>query len=105
MAARAANRSKIIMVTQLSPATSAMDGMMAISLSSRYHRVLPDARVLSMSFGSPSGSVRMVWVTIWVPPAPPMPITASIRPALNSRSTYRSTRLDAAATACPLGIR
>ena len=51
------------------------------SLTSTYGAVLPEAIVETMTFGTPTGSVRIAAATIVVPPPPPRPRTPSKRPS------------------------
>ena len=52
-----------------------------MSLTSTYGAVLPDAIVDTITFGTPTGSVRIAAVIIVVPPPPPRPSTPSKRPS------------------------
>ena len=72
-----------------------------MSLACTYQSVLPEARVLSISLGRPNGRDRMAWVTICVPPAPPMPMTASMRPWRYRSRTRASSRSETTAMASP----
>ncbi len=60
---------------------SMTDGISVMSVTSTYCAVLPEASVETISFGTPTGSVRIAAVIIAVPPPPPRPSTASMRPS------------------------
>ena len=61
------------------PAMSTTEYISVMSLTSTYGAVLPEAIVETMTFGTPTGSVRIAAVIIVVPPPPPRPSTPSKR--------------------------
>ena len=66
---------------RLTPATSTIEGSIITSLVSTYPLVSPDATVLTITLGTPTGSARMAAVPTAVPALPPMLSTPSIRPS------------------------
>ena len=56
---------------RLMPCTSVTECIMQMSLGPTYGRVSPLAMVLTMSLGTPMGSMRMPAVASVVPPEPP----------------------------------
>ena len=65
----------------LMPATSTTEYIIVMSMAPTYGRVSPDATVDTTSFGTPTGSCCIAWVTSEVPPVPPMPTMPSSRPS------------------------
>ena len=82
---------KIVAEKELMPATSTMEGNMAISDAPTYGEVSPDAMVDTITLGTPTGSLRMPAVAIAVPPEPPMEKTPSKRPLAYSVGKSFST--------------
>ena len=72
---------------RLTPATSTIDGSITTSLVSTYPLVSPDATVLTITLGTPTGKARIAAVPTAVPALPPIPRIPSIRPSSKSRRT------------------
>ena len=83
-----------------SPAMSTTEYISVTSFTSTYGAVLPDAIVDTITFGTPTGSVRIAAVIIVVPPPPPRPSTPSKRPcAYHAGSSAHAPRC-ITSTAC-----
>ena len=87
------------------PAISTTEYISVMSLTSTYGAVLPDAIVDTISFGTPTGSVRIAAVIIAVPPPPPSPSTPSNRPAAKSAGTSAHAPRCIVSTALPRSPR
>jgi hypothetical protein len=72
---------KIVRLMRFSPATSTIEGIMVMSLVPTYALVSPEAIVVTINFGTPTGKARMALVAITVPPPPPMEMIPSNLPA------------------------
>ena len=100
IAAAASPRTSRLM--RLMPAISTTELSIRMSLSPTYGRTCPEASVLTISLGTPSGSARMAAVPMVVPAEPPMrehAVHFAGREGLARRSCAASAA--AAFTACP----
>src|SRR5438128_5079040 len=86
---------------RLIPAMSTTEYIIVTSTAPTYGRVSPEATVETISFGTPTGSCRIAWVTIEEPPEPPSPSTASRRPSPYSCFTTSAAPAPIAVTAPP----
>ena len=77
----AAAWSRIWRLMRLMPQMSTTEFSMKMSLSPTNPRVLPLARVLTMTLGTPKGRARMAAVPMLVPPPPPSEATAASLPS------------------------
>ncbi len=66
---------------RLTPEMSTTEYIIVTSTAPTYGRVSPDARVETISFGTPTGSARIARVAIDEPPEPPSASTPSTRPS------------------------
>ncbi len=84
---------------------STTEYMSVTSFTSTYGAMLPEAIVDTMTFGTPTGSVRIAAVTIVVPPPPPRPSTPSNRPSAYQAGRRAHAPRCIASTACPRSPR
>ncbi len=88
-------------LTRLIPRMSTTVLSMKMSLSATNWRTVPDASVLAMTFGTPSGSARIAAVAIVVPAEPPRPRTPATSPRACASRVNRAAPSAAQVTASP----
>jgi hypothetical protein len=86
---------------EFTPAMSTTEYIIVTSTAPTYGRVSPEARVETISFGTPTGSARMPVVTTDEPPEPPMPSTPSSLPSSCSCSSSAAAPRPMAVVAAP----
>ena len=92
-------------LTRLSPRMSTTELSMKMSLSPTNCRTVPDASVLSMTLGTPSGSARIAAVAMVVPADPPSPSTPASSPRVYASCASLAAPAAALVTASPRSAR